>query len=863
MLKGTQTISNSPHNQNMDLDLDLTNCDREPIHIIGRVQSFGALISVSSDWLINHVSSNIGPFIGYNPDNLIGQSLTQFFLPETLHDIRSRIQMLGSKDAVDRLFGIALTDNSQLFDIALHKSDRSIIIEVEKASHGNQNDYIGYVRPMIDRISKTESVQELCDSAARHIKALTGFDRVMVYRFNHDDSGTVISECLKSGMESFKGLRYPASDIPKQARALYTRNLLRIISDVNDPGHEIIPQKNPNGDPLDLSLSSTRAVSPIHLEYLRNMGVGASMSISILRRGKLWGLIACHHDQSKTLPYSIRTAADLFAQLFSFILDQKEGDVERATEVRGRLLHDQIMIQLAEGKAIFENFNGIVSSIGSAINFDGAIGWIEDSFISKGNTPSKAQFINLLPFLNTLDAGRIYATDSLAKHFPAAKDFADQAAGILVLPVSRQTRDFIVLFRREIAKSVTWAGNPDKPVELGPSGSRLSPRKSFKAWQEMVSNHSQPWSQQDIGAAEYLRVTLLEVILRITDASHIERVKSQEKQEILIAELNHRVRNILNLIRSLINQTKGEARTVADFTEIVGGRIHALARAHDQITAENWAPASVYDLIQTEANAYLGGKGERILIEGKDAMIVPNAFSTLSLVIHELVTNSAKYGALCDNSGKVIVKITEAKNGDMEIKWREIGGPPIRQTPSRRGFGMTIIERSIPYELKGTSDIKFAATGLEAKFIVPKANVETFAETRSKSVTADRPNEETDFLLSGQVLLVEDNIIIAMEAEDLLLDLGADKVHVASSVHTALEIINTNDVSFALLDVNLGTETSEPVANELVKANIPFVFATGYGDVSSLKEQFPNVRFLTKPYDKTSAMGVISASRKS
>ena len=731
------------------------------------------------------------------------------------------------------------------------------MIEFERSVPNSKDNYVSYVRPMIDRIKKKGSIQNLCDEAARHVRALTGFDRVMVYRFNHDESGSVISEAMKSGMNSFKGLRYPASDIPKQARALYTRNLLRIISDVNDEGHEIVPAKNLTGDPLDLSMSSIRAVSPIHIEYLRNMGVGASLSISIIRRGRLWGLFACHNDRPKTLPFSVRTAADLFAQLFSFILDQKESDIEREGETRARLLHDQIMVQLADGKSIFENFEEIVKSIDSVIPHDGTIGWINVRFISYGSTPTKTEFSLMRPLLDTIDVGRVFSTESIKNHFPKTSEFTDRAAGMLVLPVSRQPRDFIILFRKEIAKSVIWAGDPDKPVKWGPNGSRLSPRKSFEAWQEMVAHHSQPWSSQEISAAEYLRVTLLEVILRITDTANKEQARSQERQEILIAELNHRVRNILNLIRSLINQTKGEADSVAQFTEIVGGRIHALARAHDQITAENWAPASVYDLIRTEANAYLGVGGDRVFIEGQDALIEPNAFSSLSLVVHELVTNSAKYGALCDHSGSVKVKLRKVGSGDLEIKWREIGVPPISRAPTRRGFGMTIIERSIPYELKGGADVKFSTTGFEGTFIVPKPYVAQFIQAKPLQ-TQEQSEENYDRVLSGNCLLVEDNIIIALEAEDLSTELGAETVHVAASVQEALEIVRNKDIVFALLDVNLGTETSEAIAIELQKLATPFVFATGYGDMSALKDQFPKARFLTKPYDKNLAVKAIT-----
>jgi len=341
----------------------------------------------------------------------------------------------------------------------------------------------------------------------------------------------------------------------------------------------------------------------------------------------LWGLLACHHNKSKVLSYDVRSAAELFGQLFSFVLDQREGDQEREEIARARVLHDQLMI-----------------------------------------------------------------------------------------------------------------GNPDKPVELGPHGVRLTPRKSFEAWKQIVSGECQPWSQMEVSAAESLRITLLEVVLRIADSANKEQARSQERQEILIAELNHRVRNILNLIRSLISQTSSEGQTTSEFTKTIGGRIHALARAHDQITKENWSPASVYELISTETDAYLGPKSDRVIISGPDPFLVPTAFTTLSLVIQ----------------------------------------------------------------------------GLEAKFKIPPSFIHHFGQASANDSGGEPLEDDVSLVLTGEALLVEDNIIIAMDAEDSLTELGANAVNVAANVADALAILKRESISVALLDVNLGAETSEPIAEALL-----------------------------------------------
>ncbi len=837
-------------------EVDLTNCDREPIHTPGRVQYFGFLISVTGDWIVNHVSRNAGDILGLDQPLRAGTPLNTLFTPDAIHDLRSQLQMLGGPDSVGRLFNLRLTDRDTSFDIAVHQSGSSIIIEGERCEANRQADPSSYVKPMIERMTGAQDTKHLCDIAARQIKALTGYDRVMVYRFAPDDSGEVIAETCAPGMEPYLGLRYPASDIPRQARALYTRNLLRVIADVHDEGIEIEPVLNPEGQPLDMSMSSVRAVSPIHLEYLRNMGVSASMSISILRRGKLWGLFACHHETAKVPSYPVRTAAELFAQLFSFLLDQKQGDAERMATEAGRKLHDRLMAQLAENVSVSDNFEAIIDATAPVIPHDGAVGWIDGEFRSVGQTPTREEFEALVPSLNTTTASRLFATECLSKPFPEAEAFAERAAGAMVLPVSRTPRDYIVLFRQEVVQSVRWAGNPEKPMTMGPNSTRLTPRQSFAAWQQILRHHSAPWTDIELQTAESLRVTLMEVVLRMASANIRDQIRSKEQQELLIAELNHRVRNILNLIKSLIAQSADGQSDIVSFTNVIGGRVHALARAHDQITRENWSPASLHDLIQTETAAYLGAKRDRVVMVGPDAMLHPHAYSTVALVIHELLTNSAKYGALADSTGTVTVTLERQSDGQLQIGWQETGGPPVAR-PTRRGFGTTIIERSIPYELNGTSEIDYDPAGVRASFLLPSESIDRFANRRVEHV-AETPPAAVPAVQMGKVLIVEDNMIIALDAESYLVDLGAEAVVTTSSNGQAIRAMEETVFDFALLDVNLGMETSTPVASRLARDGIPFVFATGYGEIRDLTELFPGVPVVQKPYDRDTLVRAIA-----
>lgn len=832
-------------------DVDLTTCDMEPIHVIGRIQSFGYLVSVSSDWIVNHASVNCVELFGCPSSELIGRPVASFLGASALHDIRSRLQILGAADSVERIFDVDVLGNGICYDVAVHASGRSYIMEMEPSETGRRRDYVSYVRPMIDRMRNAASPEQLCNSAARHLRALTGFDRVMVYRFEPSGAGEVVAESLNGGVDSFHGLHFPASDIPAQARRLYARNILRIISDVDDPTVPILPAAGPNGDPLDLSMSGLRAVSPIHIEYLRNMGVKASMSVSIMRRGKLWGLMACHHYSPLRLSYSVRTASELFGEFFAYLLEQKETDTTLDTRAASTRLHDEIMVRVAGGGSLLGAFEEFGESIAKVIPFDGIIGWVDGEFMSRGSAPDEAQFRELARFLNTAGASTVWSSDNIGAVFEPARAWTDKSAGILALPVSRTPRDYVVLFRKEHLREVNWAGNPEKAVQLGPNGARLTPRKSFEIWKEERRGHSRPWTAEEISSAESLRITLLEVVLRLSDTANEQREEANRQQDMLIAELNHRVRNILNLIRGLVSQSKEGATSIEHFSEIVGSRIQALARAHDQVTQTDWSPSSLYRLIRTEAEAYASTQLDRVTIDGPDAMIAPTAFTTLALVIHELMTNSCKYGALCDSTGRVEVTISHADDDSLEIEWRETGGPPVRQ-PTRRGFGSAIIERTIPHELGGSAEMTFAPDGLRAIFILPGEHIAAFDTPAPSDMDGARTMHDTRPLaperFAGTALIVEDNVIIAMEAEDILREIGFTDCQIAGSNAAARALIDGGAISFAMLDINLGRETSEEIAELLESMGIPFIFASGYGERAPSVDRFGQTPVVTKPY---------------
>ena len=843
-----------------EMAVDLSNCDREPIHRLGAIQDFGALIAVTNDWLVAHRSANTVQMLGLAEPLGVGLPLDSVFSQSALNTLRRATTLLAARDDVERIFGLDLLGDGRQFDCAVHAVDGLVILEVEPSSHEGMDRQLRAIQPMLRQLEPFEDVVELCRAAADRLKVMLGIDRVMVYRFLSDGSGEVIAEAREDRLESFLGLRYPHTDIPRQARELYLRNRFRIISDVNAEPIPIEPGEAARGEAIDLSMSTLRSVSPIHIEYLRNMGVGASLSISIIVGGRLWGLFACHHYSAKVLPYSLRTAAELFSEMFSLLIERDTGRVQAALHATGRELHDRVMRAVAGGGSLAESLPDLLPIIRRVLPHDGASVYVDGIYVAQGSAPREEEFRAIVPPLNAAASSRVIASDSLAERIPQARAFLDRAAGALIVPVSRSPRDYLVLWRRELRQAVTWAGNPVKTVEVGPNGDRLTPRKSFEAWQQSVEGRSQEWSAAERQIAESLRVTLLEVILRLTDEANQERARAQQQQNLLIAELNHRVRNILNLIRGLINQSRHEAMDVETFARLIGGRISALAIAHDNITRENWAPASLRDLIDSEAEAYLSGKLDRLILEGDEAAIAPEAYTVLALVIHEMITNSVKYGALCDNSGSLRIKV-DCDDSGMTIVWKESGGPPVKP-PQRRGFGSTIIDKSIPFELNGRARVDYHLAGVEAEFWIPGRYVtcepgKGGIQRRRNSGGGQAMGTEKG--AAKRVLVVEDSMIIALDTEECLLDLGVEHVEVQGTVAGALNALGGESYDLAVLDFNLGSESSEKVADALRARGIPFWLATGYGEMADRIEEIGARGLQVKPYGREELVRIMAA----
>jgi light-regulated signal transduction histidine kinase (bacteriophytochrome) len=830
----------------------LTECDREAIHHIAAVQSFGGLLAADAAGNVAHASANVAALLGLAEVPEPGTPLTAIIAPGALATITAALAGLAGVDTLERRFGLDLTGANSLFDCAVHRSCGLAIIEFEPHARSDFADHVSMIVPVIAQLEAATTVAALCDTAARLVRQMTGYDRVMIYRFHPDESGEVIAEDRHEALEPFKGLRYPAADIPQQARELFRRNRFRVIADMQADAVPILPALGPDDEPLDLSMSMLRAHSKMHLAYMRNMGVGASLAIAIVRHDRLWGMISCHHREARLPPYSLRTVAELLSQTFSLMLDRILVAQSEALRERARQLNDRLLLRLAGGVSLADSLPMIEELLRGTIQHDGISLFADGEYRATGDAPEEAEFRALAPLLASTLGGATHASTRLADQVPEAAAFAHRAAGALVLPLSRGTRDSLVLWRRPLERTVTWAGDPTKATAA--PGEMLQPRASFAAWQETVRGHSADWSPEECEIAARLRRTLIEIVLRMSEDLSRERARAAQQQDLLIAELNHRVRNILGLIRALVSQSQAEALSVPGFAAIIGGRIAALATAHDNITAHDWGPASLSRLIEAELAPYCSENRARYRVVGEDVLITPEAYTILALVIHELATNSAKYGSLSARAGSVEVSLARTAFGDLALGWREAGGPPVT-APTRHGFGSTIITRSIPHDLQGEADVRYKLAGVEADFLVP-ARYLAAPEAGGRRLAAAPTESRRDpaAATAGQparVLVVEDSIIIALDTEENLRRLGVGAVRIESSVTGALAAIAEERPDFAIIDFNLGGESSEPIAEALRAAGVRFVLATGYAEGGGGFERLGADAVLRKPYGMT------------
>ena len=399
----------------------------------------------------------------------------------------------------------------ETLDVTVHGSGSHMIVELEPAStEGLSAAWVmDRIAATVAALARTSSLGAVCDRAAVEFRRLTGFDRVMVYRFNENGAGEVLSENGRSGMRSFLHHHFPESDIPAQARALYVRNVLRTIPDASYEPAPLRPAWTAP-TPLDMSDSSLRSVSPLHLQYLANMGVRASASFSIVVDGTLWGLIACHHEQARMLTYDVRSACHALVEALSRQIKAKEEADGLRQRIRLRSFEDGIVSVLSRNGMLDVDLSNHLDEIRRMMDGDGVAILRGGDIVSGGRCPPQADILDLAVWLAARGTEQIFATERLSDPYPAGSGFAGTGSGVLSVTVSPDQPWLVIWFRGEQIETVNWAGNPHKGQTSG-QNEPLNPRASFDSWAETVRGRSRRWSVAERDAAIRLRAALLEV----------------------------------------------------------------------------------------------------------------------------------------------------------------------------------------------------------------------------------------------------------------------------------------------------------------------------------------------------------------
>lgn len=495
---------------------DLASCEREQIHLSGAIQPHGALLLVREpDHVVVQASANAAALLGL-PAGVAGLRLRDLG-----GDLATAIlpHLLAPLDGMPVAVAVRAGTRAEPFDALLHRpaaadGGAGLVVELEPALPAP--DIARAIERGLQAFLSSYALPPLCDAAARVFAEVTGYDRAMIYRFDAEGHGEVLAESARDQAESYLGNHYPASDIPQVARRLYERNRVRLIADAGYAPVPIEPRVNPlTGTETDLSFAALRSVSPVHRVYLRNMGVAATLVFSVLVGGRLWGLVACHHATPHRVPHAVRAAGDLLAEALGTRIAALESFVRAQAELSVRRLEQRIVEAITRHgdwrAALFDNPATLLQPLGAtgaALLFEGAVQ-------TAGEVPGTAALRALGAWLDRQPREAVHATHALAAAAPEVEGLLPVAAGLLAAPISAMPGEYLVWFRPEQRRVVTWGGDPTKPAEWDPGLANIAPRRSFARWQQVVEGTSEPWSAADLAAARMIGSNVSDVAVQV------------------------------------------------------------------------------------------------------------------------------------------------------------------------------------------------------------------------------------------------------------------------------------------------------------------------------------------------------------
>ena len=844
---------------------ELTDCARTPPGAVaGGIQPHGAMLVVCPGTFdVLYASANIGMVTGYGVPVAPGLQLADIIGRQAAHDIRNAAAKAGGTEIAGVELGLTLAHGSAPVDVSVHRFQDRVFIEFEPSAEGGHSakDALDLTQALIRRIGAETGVEGLAATAARLVRSMLGYDRVMVCRFLHNGAGRVIAEAMRGGLPSFIGQHFPASDIPCRTRRLYELNPVWMIGNASGEPVSLRPLPGSGDQPLDLSFAQLRAVSPSHCAYLQNIGVQAALTIAVIVDGALWGLISCHHYRPRVVPMPLRIGADLFGRYFSLQIAIAERRAQTAASGLARERLDRVLADVANGGTLAHGLRDHLPEFATLIDCQGVGLWHDHEWSAFGLTPARDEALALVTFLAGDARPGLWHTDDIGRQTGLA-GFGAAVAGVLAIPLSATPRDYLMIFRSEEAHKLEWAGAPLQPPIASDDGDRLTPHGSFATWREDVRGQCTPWTTSDLAVGEAIRTGLRDIFLKHDEASAEERGRMERRRRVLNDELNHRVKNIIALVKSIATQTGAHADSVAEYSASLEGRLRALAFAHDQSLGST-SGGDLGTLIEAEAALHrYTPHPERVVAGGDTVFLNDRAFGVAALVIHELMTNAAKYGSLSVPQGRLAISWSRDPIGACEIRWTESGGPPVVM-PTRSGFGSKLVQTTMVHDLGGRAEVDYTPAGVTARLSIPARHC-TVAPEQAAGFPASVGPEDTGTLAELAVLLVEDQSLIALDTEELLRGLGAREVRIAPDAAAAMRTLGNFRPDAAVLDFNLGEDTCEKVADYLIAHGVPFVFATGYGDSVMIPDHLRDVPVVRKPMsDRTLAAQLDEARRRS